>query len=158
MPYDNPLDPPKVIVPIRGSASPTLSFLRNLNTGSFVEVLPWGDLQERKYVKDSCEFKETDLVDIAGIVMRPPFQNFIITHGTDCLIKNAGILKRNLMPPEKVVIFAGAMVPLSMNVRHQSDAPACLSYVTKIILTSLPGVWVAGIGEPLGNLGFSIQR
>jgi len=104
----------------------------------------WGKKVENQFVKDSQEFDDYDIAALAQIIRDDSRRYFIITHGTSAMAKNAADLQELLKGSNKVVVFTGAMVPLSMQHIHESDAIPALEYTLLHIKEKDPGVYIVG--------------
>lgn len=61
------------------------------------------------FKKDSLEIDSSDRNHLLALIQKQPSTIFIITHGTDTLIKTGKFLEKNLN--EKLVILTGALRP-----------------------------------------------
>ena len=61
------------------------------------------------FKKDSLEIDNSDRNHLLALIQKEPSTIFIITHGTDTLIKTGKFLEKNLN--EKLVILTGALRP-----------------------------------------------
>jgi len=100
--------------------------------------------------KDSKRFSDEDIHKLALIIRDDKEHNKImITHGTDRMAENAYKLEHELSDlgvKGKTVVFAGSMVPLSMenNDYTVGDAEANIRHVVEHIDELSPGVYVTG--------------
>lgn len=143
-PYQNPRKPPHYIDTLKGPYSLIMGAVRELEAGDRVDSFSWGQWHENRFVKDSQKFSQPDMNELARIIKKDSRRLFIITHGTDAMANNAAMLKEALKGTDKVVIFTGAMVPLSMAKKHQSDAVPSLEYTLGHIDEQAPGVYLTG--------------
>ncbi|HJO96101.1 MAG TPA: asparaginase domain-containing protein [Victivallales bacterium] len=92
--------------------------------------------------KDSLEMTKTDRTLIAETILKDDFKHFLVTHGTDTMVKSARKVKKLLHEHEdneKVVVFTGSMSPAKM--RH-SDATFNVGCAVTAAQTLPPGVYV----------------
>lgn len=151
-PYSDPRNPPKYIAALSEKKSLIISVIRKL--GYTVEEFHFGDVvTERRFVKDSKKFTRKDIQQLAEIIKSNKNRYFIVTHGTDAMRKNAYVLKNMLLGVDKIVIFVGSIVPLSMHGKKlkqerqiESDAFLFLSYSLEAIDSDIlkKGVYLAG--------------
>jgi L-asparaginase/Glu-tRNA(Gln) amidotransferase subunit D len=64
-------------------------------------------------MKDSKDFTDADMQELAQLVKESPEHTVIITHGTDHMPQNSRRLAELLKGTDKRVVFTGAMEPLS---------------------------------------------
>lgn len=150
-PYADPKNPPKFITPLPPAESLLMDTVRKLPNAQKVDGLTWLPQQEKKFVKDSQKFEPEDIQVLADIIKADHRKYFVLTHGTDFMVKNAATLKKALKGTGKVVAFTGAMVPLAMEGKNDlagnkitSDGVAMLQYTLQNIEGQQSGVYVVG--------------
>lgn len=105
------------------------------------------DMAEPYYPQDSQLFSNADIRNMADLINESKQKLILITHGTDGMAKNAQRLKARLHElgvAGKTVIFTGAMVPLSMSAKHQSDATDNIRFAVQSLDEQNPGVYMVG--------------
>lgn len=107
-------------------------------------------------MKDSQEFTREEMQQLADIIKADAREHFVITHGTDAMVKNARLLDEFLQDSGKTVFFVGAMEPLTHGGR--SDGPENLRRAIDTIQAvgeeQNGGVFIIGRGEVAnGKLG-----
>lgn len=127
-PYPDPHNPPEIVTTLHGKENKVLPIVANLPYQELVDYHQWTDAEEKRFVKDSAEFSDDDIRALADIIRKSPHRYFILTHGTTRMSKNAMMLQEILKGSGKVVAFVGAMVPHSMDHKHESDGPAALDH------------------------------
>lgn len=106
--------------------------------------------QEGSFQKDSKFFVADDIRALADIIEQDcEHKYFLVTHGTDRMAENADALKKELKSRGmrgKTVIFAGAMVPLSMeNEKYDvGDASVNIRFALDNMNSAGTGVHVVG--------------
>lgn len=143
VPYEDPKYPPSFVSTLREKTSLVMNIIRTLPNCEDIDEFTWG-IRESNYVKDSKLYTTHDIYELASIIYNDDRRHFIITHGTDFMIKNAVMLKERLQSNNKVVVFAGAMVPLSMHQKYGSDGVELIRFVCTDIKRQERGVYVAG--------------
>lgn len=117
---------------------------------------------DRQHInKDSKEFTDADIAAIADLIQHTPHRLVLITHGTDCMNKNAGRLQttlRELGVTDKTVLFTGAMVPLIMDPNYGFDALGNLDYAFGAIDSAPSGVHIVGRDAHTLRLGLHDPR
>lgn len=154
--YDDPFHPPEHVetLPIREADALIETLLKKLCREQQVDCYNYGihwDYQAHgdTFIRDSKKFTDDYICDLAEVVESSSQKHFLITHGTDAMTENAARLKKELNArgiTDKKIIFAGAMVPLSMQDLHAGDAEANISAALKELHEGdlPPGVYVAG--------------
>lgn len=151
VPYD--LDKvPRIITPAENADSIVAATVRKLPGGEYVDEYTWLG-NGRKFIKDSKEFTDKDLQEIADIMKNDDHRSFIITHGTDQMAQNAARLGEYMEGSGKIIVFAGSIVPLSVR-PEASDAIPALTFTLKKISCQKPGVYVVGHDVQTKRLGF----
>jgi len=140
-PCDDPRAPPPVVTTLRPEDSRLLPTVAALPGHEKVDALPWTAREENRFVSDSQLFTPGDIRALAGIIKSKVYRYFILTHGTDGMVMNATRLQAELRGEDKVVVFAGAMVPLAM---PESDGVEALRFSIAHIAEQPPGVYIAG--------------
>jgi len=163
--YEAPFDlsnPPPNVKTLKGDESLIMQTVSRLPNAGRVDHFSWVGRQEDRFVKDSKEFTPEDIGALAHIILDDSRQFFVITHGTDWMVKNAMMLQELLRGSDKVVVFTGAMVPLSMQNEYQeltkqgreTDAVEALRYTLERISHTKPGVYIAGRDAHNERMGF----
>lgn len=152
-PYDDPKRPPPFVTTLGSTESLVMPTVSRLVEGANVDGFSWG-LSEERFVKDSQLFTPDDLTALADVIRRDDHAYFVVTHGTDAMAKNAAFLQEMLKGSGKVVVFTGAMVPLSMSSRHKGDGEEALDFALKHVTAQRPGVYVMGRDAHTKRLGF----
>lgn len=152
--YDNPKSPPAFVNTLSAEASLLFSTVETLPHHEKVDGFTWAARQEGRFVKDSQLFTSEDIDALAEIIKQHRNGYFILTHGTDAMVKNATRLQQKLQDSDKVVAFVGAMVPLSMHQKHASDGVNALSFAIEQIAECKPGVHIVGTDSATGQWGF----
>lgn len=134
-------DVPANVLTLKSEQSLVLPTLRGLPGGQEVDEYTWLKSDEPKFVKDSKEFTDRDLENLAYIIKSSDHKFIIITHGTDWMAQNATTLAKHLEGSGKVVAFTGSMVPLSVRSKT-SDGIAGLTFTMEHITEKNPGVYV----------------
>lgn len=113
---------PDRVTPLEHSLIP--SMVEQLGHADKCECFQW-------IMKDSQDFDKEEIGQLAEIIRRDERELFIVTHGTDAMVKNAKLLESFLEGSGKTVFFVGAMEPL----RHgeKSDGPENLDYTFRHI-------------------------
>jgi L-asparaginase/Glu-tRNA(Gln) amidotransferase subunit D len=142
--YEDPKNPPKYVETLKGENSLILPIINTFRVGEKVDSFVWGEWQEGRFVKDSKLFSDEDIIELAEIIKQDEHNLFVITHGTDAIVKNACLLQEQLEGSGKVVALVGAMVPLSMHDKHISDGVDALKYTLEHIESKSPNVYVVG--------------
>ena len=91
--------------------------------------------------KDSLDLTDEDRQLMAGVVKSSECQHFLITHGTDTMLKTAEVLQSI---PEKTIVLTGAMQPASL---RYSDALFNIGFAIATVQTMPAGVYVAMNGK-----------
>lgn len=143
-PYENPSRPPTLVTTLKTSESLIPSTLRQICPSHPLEFPTLSSHHEETFSKDSKQYTDTDLMELAQLISSSTQQYFLLTHGTDAMVANASKLKLLLRHLDKVVILTGSMIPLSMHPRQPSDAHANLVYALTKIYSQKPGVWIVG--------------
>ncbi len=148
-PYPDPKEPPQFITPLPAAESLIMDTVKGLPNADKVDGLTWVDWQERKFVKDSQKFEPEDIQALADIIKADHRKYFVLTHGTDGMVKNASALQEALKGTDKVVAFTGAMVPLAMEGKNDpagnkihSDGVSMLQFTLQNIESQKSGVYV----------------
>jgi L-asparaginase/Glu-tRNA(Gln) amidotransferase subunit D len=150
--YADPRNPPKFVETLKGDASLIKPTIGQMSLNQDVDMFTWG-LREDEFVKDSQKFVEQDIKALADIIKTDDHKYFIITHGTDAMAKNAKLLQKELEGSDKIVVFAGAMVPLSMHnnifngEQYKSDGRDALKFAIENIRDKKDGVYITGFNE-----------
>jgi L-asparaginase/Glu-tRNA(Gln) amidotransferase subunit D len=154
-PYDDPRNPPPIVTTLKGADSLVMPTVATLPNHEYVDGFSWGRWDEDIFVKDSQKFTPQDIMALAEMIRKDEDHDFfILTHGTDAMAQNAAALQRELAGTGKVVLFTGAMVPLSMHDKHGSDAPESLRFTLEHIFDQPPGVQIVGRDAQTKRLGF----
>ena len=93
---------------------------------------------------DSLEMTDADRDIIAHNVARSPAERFVVTHGSDTMVRTAAHLAR-LDLGEKRVVLTGAMVPYAFGT--SSDGFFNLGSAISFVQALGPGVWVVMNGR-----------
>lgn len=96
-------------------------------------------------MKDSQDFEKGEIDALAEIIKTDERQQYIVTHGTDAMVKNAKALKKALEGTGKTVFFVGAMEPLTHG--KESDGQPNLKFALehiKGVAENDPGVYIIG--------------
>ncbi len=112
-------------------------------------------------MKDSQDFSEDEIQQLADIIRADERRYFIITHGTDAMVKNAQLLNEALKGSGKTALFVGAMQPLAHGAA--SDGPENMKLALEVLMTDTPsaegGAFIVGRGDlGQGRLGPRIFR
>lgn len=110
--------------------------------------------QSEGLIKDSKEFTEEDIRTLSRLICKSECQFLVITHGTDKMADNAMALKKIIGNTDKVIIFVGSVVPLSMQNEHESDAIDNLRYVLENINRQKAGIYITARDEHNRRLKF----
>lgn len=109
---------------------------------NYCDFYPW-------IMKDSQEFTQAEISELADIIRADDRRNFVITHGTDAMKENALLLDGYLKNSKKIVFFVGAMEPLKHG--DASDGPAnlkkALDTIGQVKEQVGEGVFIIGRGE-----------
>lgn len=140
--YDDPNYPPENISPLPPEVRPVRDFLQFLPGHDMVDGFEWDS--RTPILKDSKNITPEDIAEFADIVRSAGQRFIIITHGTDAMARNAADLKKALEGSGKVVVFTGAMVPLTMFAQHGGDAALNLDYTIQNMRGLEPGVYLTG--------------
>ena len=89
------------------------------------------------FQKDSLEIQEEDRMAIVQIIKDSPFENFIITHGTDTMLETGEFLSP-IFTDQKIII-TGAMRPQRFS---NSDAPYNIGGALAALQIVKPGVYI----------------
>lgn len=153
-PYDDPKKPPQYVNTLSGSESLIMPTIKKLPNHENVDGFTWLPYQESRFVKDNQLFTKQDIDELATLIKNDDHELFVISHGTDAMVKNALILQEKLLDSGKVVAFTGAMVPLSMHEKHRSDGLDSLRFSLEHIMSKEPSVYVVGRDEHTRRLDF----
>jgi L-asparaginase/Glu-tRNA(Gln) amidotransferase subunit D len=151
--YEDPHNPPPIVTTLKADQSLIDEAVAQLPHGERIDRHGWGT-QEARFVKDSKLFTDDDIEVLAELIRNDSHRLFIITHGTDWMTQNAVKLQTLLRGADKVVVFVGSMVPLSMDKSPDSDGVAGLEFTLKNIDRQPAGVWVAGCDAHTGERAF----
>ncbi len=143
VPYDDPKHPPSFVSTLREKTSLIMNTIRTLPNYEDIDEFTWG-IRESSYVKDSKLYTIQDIYELAQIIYNDDHRHFVITHGTDFIVKNAIALKEGLQSRNKVVVFTGAMVPLSMHQKCGSDGVELIRFVCTNIKRQDHGIYIVG--------------
>jgi L-asparaginase/Glu-tRNA(Gln) amidotransferase subunit D len=144
-PYADPRNPPEFVATLKGADSLMMPTINTLPNHEYIDGFTWGTSQEDRFIKDSKYFTPDDIDYLADIIRHDDNHRlFVITHGTDAMVKNAMMLQETLADTDKVVVFAGAMVPLSMHKKYESDGVNALRFSLEHIASQKSGVYVLG--------------
>jgi L-asparaginase/Glu-tRNA(Gln) amidotransferase subunit D len=146
-PYEDPKNPPNNVQTLKGEDSLIQGVLQNMGLLDRVTRYSWIGDQEDRLNKDSKEFSENDISELAEIIKADENESVIITHGTDFMVKNAKILQEIIGQTDKKIIFVGSMVPLSMHGKNNSDAIPALKYAIENIEHAENGINLVGISR-----------
>lgn len=152
--YPDPSNPPKYVDTLSAEKSLVMNTVAALPNGDLVDGFDWGYAHAEQFVKDSQHFTEQDMNELADIIKHDSRRQFIITHGTDAMAKNASVLQQALQGTDKTVVFVGAMVPLSMSAIHTSDGVAALKYAVDSMHSLSAGVYLTARDSHTQRLGF----
>ncbi len=153
-PYADPKNPPKFVDTLKGDKSLIMPAVASMPNHKNVDGFTWGRWEEDRFVKDSQLFTPDDIQALAKLIKEDDHRFFVITHGTDAMVKNSTALQAELGDGDKVVVFAGAMVPLSMHRKHESDGVETLRYTLANIATQPAGVYIAARDTGTKRMGF----
>jgi L-asparaginase len=92
--------------------------------------------------KDSLELTDDDRALIVATVRDTPGDRFLITHGTDTMLKTAEALQREITG--KVMVLTGSMQPA---ISRTSDAFFNIGFAFSAVQTLAPGAYVAMNGQ-----------
>ena len=144
-PYDAT---PEFVTPLEQSLIPDL--VRELGyADDMCDFFQW-------IMKDSQDFSEAEIRELAEIIRHDDRSQFIITHGTDAMIDNAALLEKFLEGSGKTVFFVGAMEPLTHGPRSdgQKNLMRALDTIADVNKEHGEGVFIIGRGEVAkGKLG-----
>ena len=90
------------------------------------------------FKKDSLEINSSDRNHLLALIQKQPSTIFIITHGTDTLIKTGKFLEKNLN--EQLVILTGALRPERFT---NSDAALNIGIAIGAANTLSKGIYIA---------------
>jgi L-asparaginase/Glu-tRNA(Gln) amidotransferase subunit D len=143
-PCENPKTPPTFVKTRKGKESLVMHTVECLGYKN-VDRFNWAEGDEYRFVKDSKEFTPSDIAELARIIKKDEHRCFVITHGTDAIVKNARLLRHELEGSNKAVVFVGAIVPLSMHQKrgYTSDAIETLRFALDGIAEQPTGVYIA---------------
>lgn len=141
--YDDPHNPPSIVATLVAEDSLIASTIETIGFKDSVDMFSWGT-RETQFVKDSQLFSEADIEALADVIATADQRHIIITHGTDAMAHNARMLQSALAQrgSDKVVVFTGAMVPLSMQDKHASDGVRALEHAIQNVQALGAGVHV----------------
>jgi L-asparaginase/Glu-tRNA(Gln) amidotransferase subunit D len=109
-------------------------------------------------MKDSQDFSADEICQLAKIIRDSGYKKVMVTHGTDAMVKNAGIVQEELHGTDIDVRFVGAMEPLSHGER--SDGSASLRVALEDLLVGRArekNVYIVGRGmQQNGQLAAAI--
>ncbi|MBN8531696.1 MAG: asparaginase [Alphaproteobacteria bacterium] len=133
---------PKNVTPLKESIVPRI--LEELGVAHLCDVLIW-------HMKDSKDFTDGELHELAKIIRDQAYTSVVITHGTDYMAHNARVMasKRYLFGEDVTAVFTGAMTPYMNQVvgYGQSDAPENVRFAIHEAYYGSPGVHIAMAGE-----------
>jgi L-asparaginase/Glu-tRNA(Gln) amidotransferase subunit D len=153
--YGDLRNPPKYVETLKGRDSLVMPTVQKLDSQQRVDEFTWlARDDEDRFVKDSQKFTLRDINALANIIKQDNHRLVVITHGTDGMAHNATLLQRALQGTDKVVVFTGAMVPLSMQDKHESDALAALQYALDHIDSQHASVTMVARDAHTKRLGF----
>ena len=109
----------------------TIRILEKLNPSFEYEILTLCQ-------KDSLDITNSDRADLISLIKNHKEQKFIITHGTDSMIKTADYIDSNIK--DKLIVITGAMRPERFT---DSDAPINLGSAIATASISKNGVYIA---------------
>lgn len=103
---------------------------------------------QRLMMIDSWEIERDEREEILNAIVNSPEDRIVVTHGTSTMAETARFIQKFMDSKagqdyrHKVVIFTGAMKPLSMS---RSDAPANLGFAHSLAMNegTKPGVHIA---------------
>jgi len=150
----DPRNPPPVVTTLKGEKSFVIRTVPTLPNHDLIDDFSWAGRQEDRFFKDSKEFTPQDLHSFAQIIKDHPHRYVVVTHGTDAMVKNASALQELLQGTDKVVVFTGSIVPLSMQDMHESDGVAALRFAFERVSNQSPGVYIAGRDAHSHRLAF----
>jgi L-asparaginase/Glu-tRNA(Gln) amidotransferase subunit D len=154
-PYADPESPPHYVATLSAAASLVFPTVQKLPNHDRVDGFTWAAQQEGQFVKDSQLFTAEDVKELASIIKQDNHHDrFILTHGTDAMVKNATLLQQELQGSDKAVVIVGSMVPLSMHDKFGSDAIFFLSYALRHIDECPQGVSLVGTDSETEHLKF----
>jgi L-asparaginase len=97
---------------------------------------------------DSLDMSDENRFAIRDACLRSPESRIIVTHGTDTMVRTAGIVGRGLVAAghaaDKTVVLTGAMVPYAV---ADSDALFNLGCATTAVQTLPPGSYITMNGR-----------
>jgi len=134
--YPDPKRPPKKAFPLRDSLVPQA--VEELGYADDCRFFQW-------MMKDSKDFSPAEIYAMSVFIEQRRAQHIIITHGTDRMPENSRELAKRMQGSGKVVIFTGAMLPLSNG--RMSDAYDNLRYAIETIERLPAGVHVVMHGR-----------
>ena len=93
--------------------------------------------------KDSLDMSDADRALITKSIQCSPYQQIVVTHGTDGMVATAkAIIDGN--PSDKTIVLVGAMQPARM---RYSDAPFNLGFAIASVQLLPAGVYIAMNGQ-----------
>ncbi len=129
------------------SVKDSVTPLKKSTLPSFIESLKLEDKIFFKVIcmKDSRSLTPADIKKVLQAVSKSKSKKIIITHGTYTMPDTARFLAANLKRKDQVIIFTGAMIPLTGF--SPSDAPFNLGFSLASIKTLKPGIYVCMNGQ-----------
>jgi len=91
---------------------------------------------------DSLDMSEQDRENIAQHCISSQYNHIVVTHGTDTLVRTAGIIAK--LVQNKTIVITGAMVPYKFG---SSDGMFNLGSALAFVQTLEPGVYIAMNGQ-----------
>jgi hypothetical protein len=175
--YDDPWHPTRTVTTRKGKHSFVEDMLNIMKTEAQVDLLLWGhtengvlvhpDEKEHRFVKDSKQFSEQDMKELADLVRDDKhYDAYIFLHGSDKLVRNSKWFEKQLGPTDKKIFFNASIVPLSMHVQDfhkkgsgedvnvKSDGIAALQYTLDHFAGQPAGVHLVARDKKTGKLDF----
>lgn len=149
-------NPPMLVKPLSEDESLLSDVIGSLHNGEKVKDFSWQQhhIDETNFSKDSQAYTDADVERLAEIIRQDDMSNVMITHGTDAVVKNASKLKKLLGDTDKTIIFACAMIPLSMSDIKESDGIEIMQYTLNNIEHQPRGVYVTAYDPHTKILNF----
>jgi L-asparaginase len=88
--------------------------------------------------KDSLDLTDKDRAKIAEACAKAPCRKIVVTHGTDTMVKTAGVVAKRRL--KKTIVFTGAAQPARMS---ETDADFNLGFAIATAQLKSPGVYIA---------------
>lgn len=143
-PYADPQRPPRITTTLKSNESLIPQTIRKLGYSDIMDIYKYTEKNKNISGKDSKLITKNDIQKLAHIIAKEDYSYFIITHGTDAMAKNAEMLQNQLQNNNKITVFVGAMIPLSMHTQYGSDATENISFTIENIIGQKSGVYMTG--------------